>query len=148
MVYTFINLLYVLLECLIMEKLMTLFEECREALKQDFTIVDDEQKAIELLQTFPLKNNYMVWTNIDYKDYDCMEELLSDLLSLSASSFYVLADSENVPIFKSNLKLVIENIDDVSALSSKVFIFDENVVIEPLFPTYTLRVGQKVLAVN
>lgn len=127
---------------------MTLFEECREALKQDFTIVDDEQKAIELLQTFPLKNNYMVWTNIDYKDYDCMEELLSDLLSLSASSFYVLADSENVPIFKSNLKLVIENIDDVSALSSKVFIFDENVVIEPLFPTYTLRVGQKVLAVN
>lgn len=148
MVYTFINLLYVLLECLIMEKLMTLFEECREALKQDFTIVDDEQKAIELLQTFPLKNNYMVWTNIDYKDYDCMEELLSDLLSLSASSFYVLADSENVPIFKSNLKLVIENIDDVSALSSKVFIFDENVVIEQLFPTYTLRVGQKVLAVN
>lgn len=127
---------------------MTLFEECREALKQDFTIVDDEQKAIELLQTFPLKNNYMVWTNIDYKDYDCMEELLSDLLSLSASSFYVLADSENVPIFKSNLKLVIENIDDVSALSSKVFIFDENVVIEQLFPTYTLRVGQKVLAVN
>ncbi len=127
---------------------MTLFEECREALKQDFTMVDDEQKATELLQTFPLKNNYMVWTNIDYKDYDCMKELLSDFLSLSASSFYVLADSENVPIFKSNLKLVIENIDDVSALSSKVFIFDENIVIEPLFPTYTLRVGQKVLAVN
>ncbi|WLP94607.1 hypothetical protein [Psychrobacter sp. M13] len=121
---------------------MTLFEECREALNQDFTIVDDEQTAIDLLQTFPLKNNYMVWTNIDYKDYDCMEELLSDFLSLSASSFYVLADSENVPIFKSNLKLIIDNIDDVSALSSKVFIFNENVVIEPLFPTYTLRVGQ------
>ena len=121
---------------------MTLFEECREALNQDFTIVDDEQTAIDLLQTFPLKNNYMVWTNIDYKDYDCMEELLSDFLSLSASSFYVLADSENVPIFKSNLKLIIDNIDDVSALSSKVFIFNEIVVIEPLFPTYTLRVGQ------
>lgn len=124
---------------------MTLFEECREALKQDFTIVDDDQKVVELLQTFPLKNNYMVWTNIEYKDYNCVKELLSDLLPLSTSPFYVLADSKDVPIFKSNLKLIIDNIDDVSALSSKVFIFNENVVIEPLFPTYTLRVGQKVL---
>lgn len=122
---------------------MTLFEECREALKQDFTIVDDEQTAIELLQTFPLKNNYMVWTNIEYIDYDCMEELLNALSLLSTSSFYVLADSEDVPIFKSNLKLIINNIYDVLALSSKVFIFNKNVVIEPLFPTYTLRVGQK-----
>ena len=122
---------------------MTLFEECREALKQDFTIVDDEQKAVELLQNFPLKNNYMVWTNIEYKDYDCMKELLSDLLPLSETPFYVLADNEDVPIFRSNLKLLMNNIYDVIALSPKVFIFNEDVVIEPLFPSYTLRVGQK-----
>lgn len=122
---------------------MTLFEECREVLEQDFNLVDNEKEAIKLLQTFPLKENYMVWGRIDYKDYDYMEELLSDFSDLAKIHFYVLADDEKIPIFKSNLKLIIDNIYDVMALSSKVYIFNENVVIQPLFPSNTLRVGRK-----
>ncbi|MGP5120712.1 CDI toxin immunity protein [Psychrobacter alimentarius] len=122
---------------------MTLFEECKEALKQDFNLVNNEKEVTKLLQIFPLKGNYMVWGKIEYKDYDCMEELLSDFSDLAKIHFYVLADNADIPIFKSNLKLIIDNIYDIMALSPKVYIFDENVVIEPLFPSYTLRVGQK-----
>ncbi len=122
---------------------MTLFEECKEALEQNFNLVDNEKEVIKLLQTFPLKENYMVWGRVEYKDYDYMEELLSDFSDLAKIHFYVLADDENISIFKSNLKLVIDNIYDIMALSPKVYIFNENVVIEPLFPSYTLRVGQK-----
>lgn len=127
---------------------MTLFEECREALEQDFYLVDNEKEAIKLLQTFPLKYNYMVWDSIEYKDYNCMKELLSDFSEPIKTYFYVLADSVDVdiPVFRSNLELIINNIDDVMALSSKVYIFSENVVIEPLFPSDTLRVGQKKVA--
>lgn len=122
---------------------MTLFEECKEALKQDFNLVNNEKEVTKLLQTFPLKGNYMVWGKIEYKDYDCMKELLNDFSDLAKIHFYILADNADIPIFKSNLKLIIDNIYDIMALSSKVYIFDENVVIEPLFPSYTLRVGRK-----
>ncbi|GAA0320036.1 hypothetical protein [Psychrobacter aestuarii] len=122
---------------------MTLFEECREALKDDFSILDDEHKAITILNSFPVNNNYITWSEIEYRDYECMEDLISDLSVLHNKSLYVIADSHNMPVFKSNLELIIENIYDVSALSPKVLIFNEEVLMEPLFPSYTLRVGLK-----
>ena len=122
---------------------MTLFEECKEALKDDFSILDDEHKAIKILDSFPIHNNYIMWSEIKYGDYEDMEDLISDLSVLHNKSLYVIADSHNVPVFKSNLKLIIENVYDVSALSPKVLIFNEEVIIEPLFPSYTLRVGLK-----
>lgn len=88
---------------------MTLFEECKEALEQDFNLVDNEKEVIKLLQTFPLKKNYMIWDRIEYKDYDCMEELLSDFSDLAKIHFYVLADNADIPVFQSNLKLIIDN---------------------------------------
>ena len=122
---------------------MTLFEECKEALKKDFHTVKDEQKAIEILQTYPMPYNYLIWSELSYKDYDCMEDIINDLSVLSNQRLYVVADNDNVPIFRSSLRVIIENIYDVSALSSKVFIFNEEVIIEPLFPNDTLRVALK-----
>jgi hypothetical protein len=122
---------------------MTLFEECKEALKEDFHIVEDEQKAIEILQTFPITYDYIMWSELSYKDYDHMEDIVNDLSILSNKSLYVLADNADVPVFRSNLKVIMENIYDVSALSPKVFIFNQDVIIEPLFPSYNLRVGLK-----
>lgn len=122
---------------------MTLFEECKGALRDDFSILDDDHKAIKILNSFPIHSNCIIWSEIKYKDYDHMEDLISDLSVLHSKSLYVIADNYDVPVFKSNLKLIIENVDDVSALSPKVFIFNEEVIIEPLFPSYTLRVGLK-----
>jgi len=122
---------------------MTLFEECKEALKEDFHIVEDEQKAIEILQTFPITYDYIMWSELSYKDYDHMEDIVNDLSILFNKSLYVLADNADVPVFRSNLKVIMENIYDVSALSPKVFIFNQDVIIEPLFPSYNLRVGLK-----
>ena len=122
---------------------MTLFEECKEALKEDFHIVEDKQKAIEIVQTFPITYNYIMWSELSYKDYDCMEDIVNDLSNLSNKSLYVLADNADVPVFRSNLKVIMENIYDVSALSPKVFIFNQEVIIEPLFPSDNLRVGLK-----
>ena len=122
---------------------MTLFEECKEALRDDFHILDDERKARKILENFPVHGNYITWSEIKYKDYDHMEDIIDDLSVLRSKSLYVIADDYYVPVFKSNLSLIIENIYDVSALSPKVFIFNEEVIIEPLFPSYILRVGLK-----
>ena len=122
---------------------MTLFKECKEALKEDFHIIEDEQKAIEILQTFPIPYDYIMWSELSYKDYDRMEDIVNDLSILSNKSLYVLADNADVPVFRSNLKVIMDNIYDVSALSPKVFIFNQEVIIEPLFPSDNLRVGLK-----
>ena len=72
-----------------------------------------------------------------------MEDIVNDLSILSNKFLYVLADNADVPVFRSNLKVIMDNIYDVSALSPKVFIFNQEVIIEPLFPSDTLRVGLK-----
>ena len=72
-----------------------------------------------------------------------MEDIVNDLSILSNKFLYVLADNADVPVFRSNLKVIMDNIYDVSALSPKVFIFNQEVIIEPLFPSDNLRVGLK-----
>ncbi|WP_440530058.1 CDI toxin immunity protein, partial [Serratia sarumanii] len=49
----------------------------------------------------------------------------------------------NIPIFRANLMLVTENIYDVTALSPKMFIFNNELILQPLFPTEIIRLGIK-----
>ena len=44
---------------------------------------------------------------------------------LKSSEVYVLADINGAPIFKTNLFLALEKIDDISALSTKVFLLGD-----------------------
>ena len=124
---------------------MSLFEECKNALKNDFQIISDVdvEDVYTKLNMYPLKQNCILWKNIDYKDFDDMEELLESIQTIQNESVYVVADDQDIPVFTSKLKSIIENIYDVMALCPKVFIFNETILLEPLFPTYTVRMAFK-----
>ena len=40
---------------------------------------------------------------------------------------FVFADDASIPVFRSNLRLIAENIYDVTALSPKLFIFNDEI---------------------
>ncbi|MCG6036402.1 hypothetical protein MER72_03280 [Acinetobacter baumannii] len=124
---------------------MSLFEECRSALQNDFQIINDKntEEVFTKLNAYPIKQNYILWTDIDFKDFDDMEELLESMQTIQNENVYVVADDQDIPVFTSKLKSIIENIYDVMALCPKVFIFNETILLEPLFPTYTVRVAFK-----
>lgn len=123
---------------------MTLFEECKEALSEDFVIVQNEliDDVVAMLKQFPISNGNLVWSEIEHKDYADINEILnSDIIK--DLKVYVLADDIDIPIFQTNLKLLVENIYDVTALSSKLFIFNNTIILQPLFPTEIIRLGIK-----
>lgn len=121
---------------------MTLFEECKEALSADFNILgkEDQVSAIGIFNKYPSLNGSILWSELNFKDFDVVDELLSEFI-LKNKDVYVIADNADIPLFKTNLRLVLENIYDVTALSPKIFIFNDNVLLQPLFPTETIRLG-------
>ncbi|MBG5757339.1 hypothetical protein I5E65_30810 [Pseudomonas aeruginosa] len=125
---------------------MTLFEECKEALRADFNIVEGQaqQDAIDILYKYPLEKGNILWSEMEYSDYENIDALL-DVNSIKNADVFVFADDVNIPIFRTNLKLIAENIYDVIALSPKLFIFNNNMILEPLFPTEMFRLGIKAI---
>ncbi|MBE3280836.1 hypothetical protein IH669_23820, partial [Escherichia coli] len=119
---------------------MTLFDECREALSADFNIVEGlaQQEALGILNKYPLAKGSVTWSEIRHSDYESFDELLS-ANSVKNDDMFVFADDASIPVFRSNLRLIAENIYDVTALSPKLFIFNDEVIIQPLFPTDMFR---------
>ena len=56
-------------------------------------------------------------------EFDKLIKLVEE--KVKSSEVYVLADINGVPIFKTNLFLALEKIDDISALSTKVFLLGD-----------------------
>lgn len=121
---------------------MTLFEECRAALKANFTIIEGEQLnlAMCIFHQYPWQNGDIEWSKIDYIDYEITDMLLSDM-TLKDMPVFVITDDTDIPVFETRLSLVVGNIYDVMALSPKLFIFNEEVVIKSLFPHDVMRIG-------
>jgi len=121
---------------------MTLFDECREALSADFNIVEGQaqQDALDILNKYLLAKGCITWSAIRYSDYESIDELLS-ANSVKNDEVFVFADDASIPLFRSKLSLIAENIYDVTALSPKLFIFNDEVIIQPLFPTDMFRLG-------
>lgn len=121
---------------------MTLFDECKEALSSDFSVVQgqDEKEATNILHKYPFTNGNIAWTELEYSDYEDINGILKDG-NIKNKNVYVFADDANIPVFKSNLPLIAENIYDVTALSTKLFIFNDELILQPLFPTEIFRLG-------
>ncbi|MDT0178002.1 hypothetical protein Q9R34_18405 [Enterobacter sp. BRE11] len=121
---------------------MTLFEECQEAVSADFGIVEDQQKkeVVDIFNKYPFESGAILWSRIEYYDYEDIDSLLNVNLMENVNVF-VLADDENIPIFRANLSLIAENIYAVTALSPKLFIFNDEIILQPLFPTERFRLG-------
>jgi len=121
---------------------MTLFEECQEALSADFGIVEGQEKkeAVDIFNKYPLVSGAISWPEIECYDYENIDDLLNISLIKNADVF-VLVDDASIPIFRTNLSLIAENIYDVTALSPKLFIFNNEIILQPLFPTEMFRLG-------
>ena len=103
---------------------MTLFEECVEALSDDFSLLteEEEKEVLNIFYKYPFE-----YGNIDKLKEGVVTLKFDKLIKLveekvKSSEVYVLADINGVPIFKTNLFLALEKIDDISALSTKVFL--------------------------
>ncbi|OEI70686.1 hypothetical protein [Enterobacter sp. ku-bf2] len=122
---------------------MTLFEECREALSADFTIIDKEEARVTaILEGYPFVSGNISWSEISFRDFETNDELLCQS-RLKNEDVYVIADDANIPLFRTNLRLLLENIYDVAALSLKMFIINQSMILQPLFPTDALRLGTR-----
>lgn len=81
-----------------------------------------------------------MWSAIKYSDYESIDALLSAHY-IENDKVFVFADDVDIPVFRSNLRLIAKNIYDVIALSTKLFIFNDEIIIQPLFPTEMFRLG-------
>lgn len=106
---------------------MTLFDECIEALSDDFSLLteEEEKEVLNIFYKYPFE-----YGNIDKLKEGVVTLKFDKLIKLveekvKSSEVYVLADINGVPIFKTNLFLALEKIDDISALSTKVFLLGD-----------------------
>lgn len=106
---------------------MTLFEECVEALSDDFSLLSEEkeQEVLNIFYKYPFEygNINKLKEGIVSVEFDELIKLVEE--KVKSSEVYVLADINLVPIFKTNLFLALEKIDDISALSTKVFLLGD-----------------------
>ena len=106
---------------------MTLFEECVEALSDDFTLLSEEKEkeVLNIFYKYPFEygNIDKLKEGVVTLKFDKLIKLVEE--KLKSSEVYVLADINVVPIFKTNLFLALEKIDDISALSTKVFLLGD-----------------------
>ncbi|WP_447855570.1 CDI toxin immunity protein [Enterobacter sp. WI-ESBL-E8] len=121
---------------------MSLFSECQAALSGDFEIIEGERLcvAIDTFHRYPFHNEGLLWSQMDFTDFELVDERLYEL-AFGHEDVYVIADDAYAPVFKSNFRLILDNIYDVMALSPKLFIFNNKIMMQPLFPHYTIRVG-------
>ena len=106
---------------------MTLFEECVEALSDDFSLLSEEKEkeVLNIFYKYPVEygNINKLKEGIVSVEFDELIKLVEE--KVKSSEVYVLADINLVPIFKTNLFLALEKIDDISALSTKVFLLGD-----------------------
>ncbi|WOA66687.1 hypothetical protein RVY75_29690 (plasmid) [Bacillus mycoides] len=120
--------------------MVTLLEECIEALDVDIEILENTQgkmivKSFE--NTFPITSWGRVdWSNIqnygDLYNEDKIKVYLQNCFGIYSQTVYIIWDNARVPIIKTNLHQVLKVIDDVTAVSSDTWIYspDMGYVIE------------------
>ena len=106
---------------------MTLFDECIEALSDDFSLLteEEEKEVLNIFYKYPFEYGNMdkLKEGVVTLKFDKLIKLVEE--KLKSSEVYVLADINGVPIFKTHLFLALEKIDDISALSTKVFLLGD-----------------------
>ena len=102
---------------------MTLFDECIEALSDDFSLLteEEEKEVLNIFYKYPFEygNIDKLKEGIVTLKFDKLIRLIEE--KVKSSEVYVLADISGVPIFKTNLFLALEKIDDICTINKSVF---------------------------
>lgn len=119
---------------------MTLFEECKELLKADFDIMegDDLSMVMDIFHQYPWHSGKIMWFEMDFSDHELTHEMFNGS-DLGNEIVFVIADDADVPVFRTHLQLIADNIYDVIAISPNLFIFNDKIMIKPLFPHDFIR---------
>lgn len=121
---------------------MTLFDECRELLKADFDVVEGDKLSLvmDIFHQYPWHSGDLIWSEMDFSDYELTHGMLIGS-GLGNETVFVIADDADVPVFRTHLQLIVDNIYDVIAISPNLFIFKDKIMIKPLFPHNFIRFG-------
>lgn len=121
---------------------MTLFDECRELLKADFDVVEGDKLSLvmDIFHQYPWHSGDLIWSEMDFSDYELTHGMLIGS-GLGNETVFVIADDADVPVFRTHLQLIVDNIYDVIAISPNLFIFNDKIMIKPLFPHNFIRFG-------
>jgi len=121
---------------------MTLFDECRELLKADFDVVEGDKLSLvmDIFHQYPWHSGDLIWSEMDFSDYELTHGMLIGS-GLGNETVFVIADDADVPVFRTHLQLIVDNIYDVIAISPNLFIFNDKIIIKPLFPHNFIRFG-------
>lgn len=121
---------------------MTLFEGCKELLKADFDVVegDDLSMVMDIFHQYPWYSGNLIWSEMDFSDYELTHDMFNGS-DLGNETVFVIADDADVPVFRTHLQLIVDNIYDVISISPKLFIFNDKIMITPLFPHNFIRLG-------
>lgn len=95
---------------------MTLFDECKELLKADFKVIegDDLIMVMDIFHLYPWHCVNLRWSEMDFSDHEINHEMFNGR-DLGYETIFVIADDAGVPVFRTNLDLVIDNIYDIIA---------------------------------
>ena len=98
----------------------TLFDECVEALFPNVEILSEDMStkvARNMINIFPFsKYGRVEWSDVNDKKEIVNQEVIKSLVDIS-EDIYIIWDDASCRVIKSNLKVVLENIDDVVAVS-------------------------------
>lgn len=118
----------------------TLLEECIEALGEDILVIEDSKVVNELFQTMSNSYVFTSWGRIEWESIKEHETFfyLSELVQycnenqLLDKEFYILWDQITLPSIKTNLENIFNNLDDVTATSANIWLFnlETNSVVE------------------
>lgn len=110
---------------------MDLFEECMEVLGKNAKILDKEI-AENILSNFDKNFPLTAWGRIDWdkiknkKKVNTFEEILSVIKNKKgkiSNLIYVIGSDATVPVFQSNLDIILKNFDDVEAVSPNTWLY-------------------------
>jgi len=121
---------------------MALFEECKELLKADFNVVegDDLSMVMDIFHQYPWYSGKLMWSEMDFSDHEITHEMFNGS-GLGNETVFVIADDADVPVFRTHLQLIVDNIYDVIAISPHLFIFNVHLMMQPLFPHDFMRLS-------
>lgn len=56
---------------------MTLFDECRTVLSNDFTVIENNavKDVMAILSFFPFEKGNLIWSKLKYEDYNNVDEI-------------------------------------------------------------------------
>lgn len=119
---------------------MSLFDELIESLNDKIRIVPLSEKEYvdKLISIFTSGDVNNIYLSDNFKDIS-----FEDLEKLNIKGdFYVIIDNMEIPLFKCDIRSIINNIYDIACLSTRIIILNKEILLYRLFPDDIFRVIQ------